>query len=485
MTSRFEAITYIIIYTLESNRSVFKDKNKTHKLISAIFEGRNMFADRQFTSSMIYLSELYTEILKLYNNRNSLMEKFLDGVKNSILEYKNDKFERNPYKYLFKSFYDTCVNLTNKLESGYYNKRKPVKVDRTMEIIDLFKDLNIPEGIAQKVAKYDYYFVGIRTINLIGNRYDTTDILVINENKVVSVSQDNSMTIWNLETNNIDTYLTEHTAAINCVASLPGERFVSGSQDNTLKIWNLYSKRSELTLTGHEGPIRCILVLSKRHIISGSSDRTLRLWNTKTGICEFIFKGHTGGITCIDRLDEDRFVTGSEDYKLMVWNIKTKIYQNISVDNNFYITHIKVINADTIVYSFANVIRIWYIPDNSTIANWTKHNNRITALEVMHFPHGTKIISGSEDKTLVIWNLYSFEFELKGHNTRIKNIKMLPDGNIATSATLDDLILIWDPLTGERLKTLQRQGHYTGNMAILNDGRIIAGSYAKSLKIWE
>ena len=74
---------------------------------------------------------------------------------------------------------------------------------------------------------------------------------------------------------------------------------------------------------------------------------------------------------------------------------------------------------------------------------------------VAYSPDGTKIVSGSRDKTVKIWNANTGLYlkTLKGHTESVNSVAYSPDGTKIISGSDDETIKIWDANTGKCLKT--------------------------------
>jgi WD40 repeat protein len=98
----------------------------------------------------------------------------------------------------------------------------------------------------------------------------------------------------------------------------------------------------------------------------------------------------------------------------------------------------------------------------------------------------TKIISGSYDDTIKIWDLntYTCIKTIRGHLNDVTTVLRLKDGKIA-SGSRDDSLKIWDPETGECLGTYT--GHESSVYPVIElpDGRIVTGGYDKRLMFWD
>ena len=67
---------------------------------------------------------------------------------------------------------------------------------------------------------------------------------------------------------------------------------------------------------------------------------------------------------------------------------------------------------------------------------------------------GKKIVSGSEDRTISIWNAQTGEQivkELNGHSKSVLSVAFSPDGKKIISGSDDRTIRIWNAPTGEQI----------------------------------
>jgi WD40 repeat protein len=66
----------------------------------------------------------------------------------------------------------------------------------------------------------------------------------------------------------------------------------------------------------------------------------------------------------------------------------------------------------------------------------------------------------------------------------VNALAVLPDGSLAASGSKDK-ICIWNPITGEYLRSLS--GHADGitALAVLPDGSLASGSQDNTIRVWE
>ncbi len=61
-----------------------------------------------------------------------------------------------------------------------------------------------------------------------------------------------------------------------------GKYLASGSQDNTVKLWNVESQNEITTLQGHSSYVHSVTFSPDgKYLASGSTDKTVKLWSVE------------------------------------------------------------------------------------------------------------------------------------------------------------------------------------------------------------
>ncbi|MEE0268135.1 MAG: TIR domain-containing protein [Bacteroidales bacterium] len=131
-------------------------------------------------------------------------------------------------------------------------------------------------------------------------------------------------------------------------------------------------------------------------------------------------------------------------------------------------------------------IKIWDANTGQYLKTLEGHLDGVTS--VAYSPDGTKIISGSDDGTIKIWDINTGQClkTLEGHPGWVYSVAYSPDGAKIISASSDETIKIWDANTGECLQTLEGHLENVYSVAYSPDGtKIISGSWDKTIKIWD
>ena len=115
---------------------------------------------------------------------------------------------------------------------------------------------------------------------------------------------------------------------------------------------------------------------------------------------------------------------------------------------------------------------------DSCLQTMEGHSGWITS--VRFSPDGTRIMSGSDDTTLRLWDAVSGAHlnTLKGHSNFITSVAFSPDGaRIVSGSDSDETLQLWDAVSGAHLNTLKGHSDWITSVRFSPDGtRIVSGS---------
>jgi WD40 repeat protein len=131
-------------------------------------------------------------------------------------------------------------------------------------------------------------------------------------------------------------------------------------------------------------------------------------------------------------------------------------------------------------------LRVWDVQSGECLGDMRGHRGGLFACAFS--PDGSRLITASDDRTLRLWNLQSGEslLELRGHNGSILGCAFSPDGTRVASASKDGTARVWDISAGTH--TLELLGHkgVVSSCVFSPDGKKLASaSWDRTLRIWD
>ncbi|KAF3765765.1 hypothetical protein M406DRAFT_276450 [Cryphonectria parasitica EP155] len=178
-----------------------------------------------------------------------------------------------------------------------------------------------------------------------------------NEDIIVSGSSDSDVIIWRFSTGEIIQRLTHAHRDPVLNVKFDKRILATCSKDRTIKIFNrrpmkpgdpgyVYPVPAIVkkygyddmsldqqptipaftmigVLEGHSAAVNAVQVVDNE-VVSASGDRQIKVWDWQTGVCKRTFVGHNKGIACV-QYDGKRIVSGSSDNEVKVFDRETGI----------------------------------------------------------------------------------------------------------------------------------------------------------------
>jgi WD40 repeat protein/DNA-binding XRE family transcriptional regulator len=131
-------------------------------------------------------------------------------------------------------------------------------------------------------------------------------------------------------------------------------------------------------------------------------------------------------------------------------------------------------------------------PGNTSVATgaiirrFEGHTAGVTS--VAFSPDGKTALSGSDDNSLILWDMASGEIirRFEGHTGGVTRVAFSQDGKTALSGSYDKSLILWDVATGQATRRLEGHVDWITGLAFHPDGRTaLSTSYDMTLLQWD
>ncbi len=127
----------------------------------------------------------------------------------------------------------------------------------------------------------------------------------------------------------------------------------------------------------------------------------------------------------------------------------------------------------------------WDVSTGRAIRTFVGHTAPVLCVAIS--PDGTQILSASSDNTLRLWDIGEGKaiHTFIGHSDQVICVTFCPDGKTAISGSKDNTLKLWDLSTGEVLRTFTGHSSAIVSVAVSPDGKtLISGSHVTA-RIWD
>lgn len=291
------------------------------------------------------------------------------------------------------------------------------------------------------------------------------DITISSDGETV-VSGDNNGIIyfWNLYTGEKLQVLKAHSGYIYSLTNVPNSNLIiSSGSDGIIKVWNIqnaellhaYNMTGDRVYTLSVTPDGRKLVVGSSRKYYGYPDSVdknfIRVFDIKNKKQLSVRMEYDDFTAMAISPDGQHYVSGSRDYCIKIRDIVThKLIKRI--ESHGYIHSLAFApDGKCFVSGHGNSYHMAVLWDShgEMIRTLIGHSDVVTSVSISH--DNKKIITGSDDKTIKIWDLKdgSEQFTLTGHSNGVRTLVLTPDGKSIISGSVDGTIRLWNIENGQ------------------------------------
>ncbi|MBN1873862.1 MAG: protein kinase [Anaerolineae bacterium] len=328
--------------------------------------------------------------------------------------------------------------------------------------------------------------------------------------QLISASHDHTARLWNLRVpiQPQDPMIIQAHAdrALAVTFSPDGCWLVTAGADRVVNLWDRQKPETEpITLRGHTGEINALAISAdSQWLASGSADGSVRLWSmAQPDASPIVLSGSWEGIWGVAISPDGQWIAAvTGDPLILLWDLEQLLYSSASRMSTEAIEPVILTGHETLIFtvaftpdgerlitgSFDNTVRIWNFETLETPPTILADHEYAVSTVAMS-PNGHWLVTGSWDTTARVWDLNDLSHPptvLSGHGAGVSGLAIDPESRWLVTVNGDKIVRLWDlELLSAPPVLLTGHTAILSGAAISHDGHWLATTdWDGMLRIW-
>jgi WD40 repeat protein len=279
--------------------------------------------------------------------------------------------------------------------------------------------------------------------------------------------------------------INSNVGDVNTVSISPNGNYIAwGGFSNDIKI------KGEPSLKGHIGPINALdFNRSGSILLSGSSDHNIKLWDVENSILLRTISEHVTVTRDVKFTPDGKSVISAENNYIVYWRnaVSGSVGKLLLYGHTGTVNSVDISTDMSIIISGSQdkTIKVWDAVSGDLIHTIVEHTSSVRNVEFN--PLSNQFASCSADFSVKIWspdNLQSVK-SLEGHEGSLYSISFHPSGKYLAGGGSSNMLYIWDLTSGEIIRILGAHTNIITSVKFGGNGNtVVSGGKDDKVIVW-